>query len=637
MGILRSGRTGDDPVGLHHDPDHATTGAAREAGAAEPTLPELAERLTDVAAELLATSASQRALQQQLERLLAEGADQGSISALSSEARLLKERVALLTRASAEARKNYEVRSRACRPVSRAPASSPGNHDPSYRLTALPIDFRHSGAPLRSRPRAVEPGRWMNQPTSVSGEGALVSSRIRLIQASLVTIVAGATLLVAAIPALSFAYRAPEAHVAFETAAALVTGLAAFILFGRLNASRTRGELALFGALVMLAAANLLVAITPAFSGADSERGAVWVPLSAHLLAAASLAYAAWYADRRPLTPRAVRVVALLAAGATLLIGAVALVAASLPTGLGLVLAPTETDSVQVVGSPGLLTLQALVTTLFGVAAFGFTRAARSSGDDLLGWLGIAAALSALARVNYLLFPSIYTEYVYIGDFLRLAAYAAVLVGALRQIAAYQRLSARTAIAEERSRMARDFHDGLAQDLAFIAMAGRRLAGRDPEASTIADAAEQALRASRAAIVQLREGEEPVSRAVATLASALATRQGVRVGLNLEEDIETSPEVRNALLHVLSEAVSNAIRHGAAEQIEVTLERRGGIYMRINDDGTGFDPTCTNGAGSDRTSGLGLVGMRERVEALGGTFALRSAIGHGTAIEVTIR
>jgi signal transduction histidine kinase len=88
--------------------------------------------------------------------------------------------------------------------------------------------------------------------------------------------------------------------------------------------------------------------------------------------------------------------------------------------------------------------------------------------------------------------------------------------------------------------------------------------------------------------------------------------------------------VKIALLRTLQEALSNATRHGQAGQVSVGLTRDGDVLeLRVDDQGPGFDPEQVRSSGR-----LGLVGMRERAELLGGTFEIHSAPGRGTGVLV---
>lgn len=90
--------------------------------------------------------------------------------------------------------------------------------------------------------------------------------------------------------------------------------------------------------------------------------------------------------------------------------------------------------------------------------------------------------------------------------------------------------------------------------------------------------------------------------------------------------------VETALYRVVQEAVTNVVRHAAATRIDVLVERRDGrVMVMVEDDGKGFAPATAGGAEC-----LGLIGMRERAEALGGTLTIESAPGEGTTIAVEV-
>jgi signal transduction histidine kinase len=86
---------------------------------------------------------------------------------------------------------------------------------------------------------------------------------------------------------------------------------------------------------------------------------------------------------------------------------------------------------------------------------------------------------------------------------------------------------------------------------------------------------------------------------------------------------------------IVQEALTNIAKHAAATSVTVLLERRhkagsvGDLFVEVRDNGTGFDATA-------QTRGLGLVGMRERVEGLGGSLEVQSSIGHGTSLAMRI-
>jgi signal transduction histidine kinase len=238
--------------------------------------------------------------------------------------------------------------------------------------------------------------------------------------------------------------------------------------------------------------------------------------------------------------------------------------------------------------------------------------------------------------VNYFLFPSLYSNWVYMGDFLRLGFYLVLLAGAGREIAAYQRRMAEAAALEERRRLARELHDGLAQELAFISTQSRWLSqseGADhARLEQRALAAARALDESRSAIAALtRPLDEPLEVAVAQAAEEVADRVGVKVRLDLEAGVEVTPTTRAALVRIVREAVTNTARHAKASEVTVSLATDGQLALRISDNGVGFDPTAESNG-----SGFGLMSMRERAQAIGADLEVHSRVGEGTRIEVMI-
>jgi signal transduction histidine kinase len=88
------------------------------------------------------------------------------------------------------------------------------------------------------------------------------------------------------------------------------------------------------------------------------------------------------------------------------------------------------------------------------------------------------------------------------------------------------------------------------------------------------------------------------------------------------------------LLRTAQEALANAARHASASEVTLTLSYLGDVVtLDVHDDGSGFDPARPTPA---EGRGLGLVGMRERAERLGGNLAVESALGEGTTLGVTL-
>jgi signal transduction histidine kinase len=124
--------------------------------------------------------------------------------------------------------------------------------------------------------------------------------------------------------------------------------------------------------------------------------------------------------------------------------------------------------------------------------------------------------------------------------------------------------------------------------------------------------------------------DEPLDAALAQAAEEVAGRVGVRLKLDLEEGITVTPLMREALVRIVREAVSNTARHGKASVATVELSSDGGVRLRVCDDGIGFDPAERDGRG------FGITSMKERARALGGDLSVTSEPGGGTRVEVVL-
>ena len=442
-----------------------------------------------------------------------------------------------------------------------------------------------------------------------------------------------------ALPFARFAYRSPALHLFLETLAGLIGLLAAYLVFGRLRRSSAAGDLALVLALAIFGVTNLCFSAVP-LALSDLHRGSfsTWAPLVGRVLGAGLLTAAAFAGERRLRRPARATAMALVACFAALAgIGvAAATLGGSLPTGVDPGLSPEASGRPLIVGHPVVLAAQLVAVALFAAAAVGFERRALRTGDELLTWFAAGATLAAFARVNYFLFPSLFSEWVYTGDVLRLGFYLVLLVGAAREIRGYWRSVTAAAVLEERRRIARDVHDGLAQELAFIAAQSGRLSNRrerEGELAQIASAAERALGESRRAIAALsRAPDEPLALVLRQVAGELAERRGVTLELDLDDRVDVPPAAREALARIVREAVTNACRHGNASVVRIELAAGSGLVLRVVDNGSGFDPDRVDTSGA----GFGLTSMRQRSEALGGSVRIEGRPGEGAAVEIRL-
>jgi signal transduction histidine kinase len=219
---------------------------------------------------------------------------------------------------------------------------------------------------------------------------------------------------------------------------------------------------------------------------------------------------------------------------------------------------------------------------------------------------------------------------------MRLLSYLLIVAGAAYEIFGYWRERAEAAVLEERRRLARDLHDGVAQELAYISRL-LRMPGSDVErADSIRASADRALDESRRAIAALtRPLDEPLDVVIPQTAEEVAERAGGHATIHFEIDpaVQLSRDRRDVVLRVTAEAVSNAIRHGQANRVSIVLWGASPVHLTIEDDGHGFDP---GRVARDAPRGFGITAMRERVEAIGGQFQLATSSGGGTRVAVIL-
>jgi signal transduction histidine kinase len=445
------------------------------------------------------------------------------------------------------------------------------------------------------------------------------------------------TLLTSGTSLVRFAYASIPLHVAVEIVAAMASAVAAQLAYGRFRQTLELHDLLLVAALLSFAAANLLFGAVPAVFDARPERFATWAPVGGTLVSTALLAAAAFAPARAAHRPRVASRRAILAAvGGLALVAAVVFIAGdAMPPAVAPHATPNDVDGPRIATDPAVLSTQVLAMLLFAAAAAGFAGRDSRSDDVMARWLAVGATFGAFARLNYALFPSLYTQWFYAGDALRLGCFVAIFTGAVLETRRLQSALGTAAVISERQRIARDVHDGIAQDLAFIVQQLRELAERDatPRLQRLVRAAERALDESRHAVAALMPApDRPLAEVLAATAREAGEREGSVVETDLSAELAVPPRVRAELLRIAREAVINAARHGRARRIHVALLEQPQLCLEISDDGLGFDVEAASLAHGRR----GLAGMRERVHAIGGELTVTSEPGRGTQIRVTV-
>ena len=465
--------------------------------------------------------------------------------------------------------------------------------------------------------------RWINSRRSlITGH---VIAGIGLPDLALLTL--GSVAFAAPVVLRGVTVTAPTLRAALEMTTTLSALAAAWLLRAQFGSSRRVRDLLLLDAVLVLGLINFAAAAVPA--ALDLQAGAYFgaARLCGLLFVATTFALAAFapspwlVASRRhPLAITAgVSVAGLLVAGLGGLLSRGHEQAHALPAAIG---------------QPPVLVLVVAATGLLVYAAAGFAHCQRIEADRVSGL--VAMAMMTLAGAGFSNVAAASLAPGQIGASEGLFALASVLVLAAAMVAERQvraRISKATALAERR-RVARDLHDGIAQDLAFIAAHGPRFAQELGHDHPVVVAARRALALSRSTISELSDPEGATAReSLEAVAQELRERFEIVIAVNAQIDRDLEFHTRAHVTRIAREAIANAARHGGARHVVVSLKRTGtGIALRIVDDGCGI----TGGDNVQAPEGFGLCSMRERAAALGGHLSVHHPARGGTELEVVL-
>ena len=296
-----------------------------------------------------------------------------------------------------------------------------------------------------------------------------------------------------------------------------------------------------------------------------------------------------------------------------------------------------------------------LYIVLCGQAAYLLSR------RDSLIWTGILVVATAVAQIIQFGIPVAFSfillyeaGLIFVAAFVRLVLHAdaarqhseqllADLQAAHQQLQTYANQAEELAVANERTRLARDLHDSVAQTLYGLTLqaeaASRKLTAGQNEAvqdylAAIQEDAKQTLQETRLLIFELRPPILESSGLAAALQARLDTveaRSGLTMHVALEEIGCLPAHLETGLYRIAQEALNNSAKYALASTLDVQLHRKNGqVCLKIGDDGIGFEPTAVP------PGSVGLQGMAERVAQLNGRLTINSAPGQGTQILVEV-
>jgi signal transduction histidine kinase len=413
----------------------------------------------------------------------------------------------------------------------------------------------------------------------------------------------------------------PELRLVLQTIAAFAAGIIAVLAGVRYAVEGRRLDLLLCTGFLVASASTTAFSIVPALNGHPIHRPEAWAAVAGRLFSWVLIAAAPFVRGRsghRALANAAV------AALLVLLLSWLALRSA------GSTLPALDPDS----ETSGLLTGSLAALALLNLLALvGFGKRFYERREDLDRWLALGSTLMLFASLHYIFTPVLAASSVSQGDFLRLLAYGLLLVGAWRAIsfAEFGR-----AVAEERARVARDIHDGLAQYLFAVSTHATMLEHGAPPKETIAklkEAADAAQQEARFAILALSTaaGNAPFDAALRRYVEFLTADGQLEVDVEIDPAVRLAPDEQIEVFRIVQEGLANVRKHADAHRAEVVIgQRAGDRFVSVRDDGEGFD-------GQASAAGQGLRNIRARTETIAGGFTLTSRPGMGTALEVVLR
>jgi signal transduction histidine kinase len=426
-------------------------------------------------------------------------------------------------------------------------------------------------------------------------------------------------------PGMRTRYDLPDLRLVLQTTMALAGLLVAVLAAARFSAEGRRVDLLLASGFFIVSLSSAGFGIAPVLGGSASRPAEEWASLLGGMLGDALIAIAPFVHGRTRRREWAI-------GNAVASAGLVLFVAWSLLRDAGDALPPLSlpVGQTQPFYLTGTLALDAMIML---VAVVGWGERFRQRNDDLSRWLALGFTLMLFAALQLVFQPLVAGTWVSQGDFLRMLAYTVILIGAWRAIrfAEFGR-----AVAEERARVAREIHDGLAQYLFAVSTHASMLESGAAAEETVPRLKEAALLAqqeARFAILALSSasGTAPFDAALRRYVEFLTADGALDVELEVDTSIHLAPDEQIEIFRIVQEGLANVRKHAQATHADVVIGWRDGErFVSITDDGDGFD-------GEGSAAGQGLKNMRARAASIDGGFSLVSVPGRGTALKVVLR
>jgi signal transduction histidine kinase len=472
-------------------------------------------------------------------------------------------------------------------------------------------------------------------------------------------ILVGLTAVVILDPGVHGHVVAPALDLAMDTVAAVVTGSLTLLAWARFHEQRSSIALYQAASFLVLAVAYIAAVILSLGQGADTARLAD--PSEPHVYvfalaraAAALLLVVGGTAMRRHWDLAHPGLVVLIPG---LIVAGIALAGEGLgaiPGPLRLVQPDGDGSDLPVITSLGIV-VQLLTAALFFWAAVVCRSMWRREGLVFDAWIALGLLIAGFAEIHWALYPSAHPGQVSSADLLWLAFFVTLLLGmqagaratlsglreANAELATLRDAAADNAALEERARLARELHDGLAQGLWLAKLkAGELGAVQDlpPEAHRLLVETEAAidngLTEARQAVLALRvasSSDDSFCDLMRRYVEDFEDRFGLRVEYACASDAAALPSRTQAeVLRIVQEALTNVRQHADATIVGVRLViRENGLTLRIADNGRGFDPD------GETPGRYGLLSMRERATIINGRLDIRSSRGDGTTVVLT--